>query len=107
MIDYKVGDWVETCNLMPAICEKIDKKNDDVEVFYPHLKEADKRYNGGSCCSIKHCGVHKIDESLAKMMLKLGVQEITEIYCLVCNEGFDNDLYHNKIIEKYHEKFGY
>ena len=26
MIDYKVGDWVETCHIMPGIVQSVDVK---------------------------------------------------------------------------------
>lgn len=80
MIDYKVGDWVETCHIMPAIVQKIDVADDVVEVFYPHYKEQDNRYTGGSCCSITHCGVHKVDESTAQMMLAIGEERLTRLW---------------------------
>lgn len=80
MIDYKIGDWVETCNIMPGIVQKIDKEQDKVEIFYPHYKDKSPEYTGGSCCSIKHCGVHKIDESLAKMMLSIGEERLTRTW---------------------------
>ena len=44
-IDYKVGDWVETCNMLPGIVQEINNYYDnrklqqcfvdDVVIFYP------------------------------------------------------------------------
>lgn len=36
IVDYKVGDWVETCSMWPGIVQKIDLDNDEVSIFYPH-----------------------------------------------------------------------
>lgn len=80
MINYKVGDWVETCQMMPGIVQEIDIDQDNVKIFYPHYKEKLHDYVGGSCCSIKHCGVHKIDESLANMMLYIGEERLTRLW---------------------------
>lgn len=76
MIDYKVGDWVETCHIMPGIVQSVDAKQGIVEIFYPHYKEQDDRYTGGSCCSTEHCGVHKITEEQAHMMLSIGEERL-------------------------------
>lgn len=85
-IDYKVGDWVETCHLMPAIVQVINKKEDIVEVFYPHYKEKSPEYTGGSCCSIYHCGVHKIDEATAKKVLSIGEERMKKLWHFSCNQ---------------------
>lgn len=80
MIDYKVGDWVETCHIMPGIVQSVDAKQGIVEIFYPHYKEQDDRYTGGSCCSTEHCGVHKITEEQAHMMLSIGEERLTRLW---------------------------
>lgn len=79
-VDYKVGDWVETCSVMPAIVQEINEKLGSVYVFYPHYKEKYPDYTGWSCCSIYHCGVHKIDEKLAKAMLAVGEERVTRLW---------------------------
>lgn len=80
MINYKVGDWVETCQIMPGIVQEIDIGQDNVKIFYPHYKEKYPEYTGGSCCSIEHCGVHKINETLAIMMLSIGEERLTRLW---------------------------
>lgn len=79
-IDYKVGDWVETCHIMPGIVQNIIPKEDTVEVFYPHYKEKYPSYTGGSCCSLTHCGVHYIDSELANAFLKIGEERSTKVW---------------------------
>lgn len=101
----KVGDYVETCHLMPAILEKIrmysyangiDKEIDklhiseyslhngniqyDVEVFYPHYKEQYPEYNGGSNCSVKHCGVHRISKARFDLLMKIGNDNLSILW---------------------------
>ena len=66
-IDYKVGDWVETCNMLPGIVQEINNYYDsrklmqcfvdDVVIFYPHETINNDNYQGGTCCSILNCGV--------------------------------------------------
>ena len=66
-IDYKVGDWVETCNMLPGIVQEINNYYDsrklmqcfvdDVVIFYPHETINNYNYQGGTCCSILNCGV--------------------------------------------------
>lgn len=92
-IDYEVGDWVETCNLLPGIVQKITLEFDetvescyideDVEVFYPHMAFDPKykgQYQGGSCCSIIHCGVHKILPDYAIKLMALGEDELKKLW---------------------------
>lgn len=81
LIDYKIGDWVETCAMLPGIIVKIDNKYDykqsyfidNVVVYYP-----DK--NDLAMCSIIHCGVHKISEEYAKILFEIGEEKLTELY---------------------------
>lgn len=65
---------------MPGIVQHIDKANDKVELFYPHYKDKYPDYTGGSCCSIYHCGVHKIDVTLAEAFLKVGEERANRVY---------------------------
>lgn len=91
-IDYKEGDWVETCNLLPGIVQKIynyfDNKPermcfvDDVLVYYPHYTEIYPNYNGNSSCSITDCGVHKISKDYAKMLFALGYDKLRDLWCM-------------------------
>lgn len=79
-IDYKVGDWVETCAIMPGIVQDIIPSQNTVKIFYPNVKERNREYTGGSCCSITNCGVHKIDSELANAFLKVGEERATKVY---------------------------
>ena len=49
---------------------------------------------GGSCCSIMHCGVHKIDSDLATAFFKVGNERATRVY------EFLKRNFHIKSIEK-------
>lgn len=81
LVDYKVGDWVETCSMLPGIVESIDYRDDTVEVFYPHIAlKYPGEYFGGSNCSIRHCGVHKITPEYAKKLLVIGEERLKELY---------------------------
>ena len=94
-IDYEIGDWVETCHFMPGIVQKItvrfnddpnyDCFEDEVEVFYPHYaisesKNSNHTYNGGSCCSVIHCGVHKITPEYACKLMALGEDRLKALW---------------------------
>lgn len=90
-IDYEVGDWVETCHMLPGIVQKIDCYYDDspdmqcivenVEIFYPHYAlKAPGKYCGGSSCSIDHCGVHKITPEYAIKLLSIGEERLKELW---------------------------
>ena len=113
-VDYVVGDWVETCNLLPGIVQNIviryDEKNDYieeyVEVFYPHMANNGK-YNGGSICSVDHCGVHKITPQYACMLMALGHDRLSELYN-VATEAWKNDsqkLWSEFVTEEYEKVF--
>ena len=94
-VDYKVGDWVETCNFLPGIVQKINIRfnddpkydcfEDDVLIFYPHYAFSTKdnskgKYCGGSCCSAKHCGVHKITPEYACKLMALGEDRLKALW---------------------------
>lgn len=49
-IDYEVGDWVETCHMLPGIVQKI------------------------------HCGVHKITPEYAIKLLSIGEERLNELW---------------------------
>ncbi len=68
---------METCNLFPAIVQKIDK--DNVEVFsfkYMSVPE----YKGGTCCSATRCGLRIVSYEFALKLLLLGEAKITMLY---------------------------
>jgi hypothetical protein len=90
-VDYKVGDWVETCQMLPGIVQSInisydhEKKYfiDDVIVFYPHYAFNEKyqgQYKGGSHCSVCHCGVHKITPEYACKLMALGEERLKKLW---------------------------
>lgn len=86
-VDYEVGDWVETCHMLPGIVQKIDIENDEVLVFYPHYAlKTPGEYNGYSCCSIEHCGVHKITSEYACKLLAIGEDRLKELWEEMCKE---------------------
>lgn len=90
-VDYAVGDWVETCNMMPGIVQSIDigfdeKQNcfhETVEIFYPHYALNPNKhypYKGKSCCSVTHCGVHKITPEYACKLMSIGEEKLIELW---------------------------
>ena len=114
-VDYKPGDWVETCNLLPGIVQNIDIKFDErgdyfhetVEIFYPHYaldKEKNSRgtYNGKSHCSVCSCGVHKIEPGYAIKLMSLGEDRLKALWDKMCKDAENtNDV---PCWEKYVEK---
>ena len=89
-IDYKVGDWVETCNMLPGIVQEINNYYDsrklmqcfvdDVVIFYPHETINNDNYQGGTCCSIMNCGVHKISQEYAKILFAIGRETLEKLW---------------------------
>lgn len=74
----------------------IDEDGDDVKVFYPHYVDIYPDYTGGSHCSIKHCGVHKISEKYAKELLIVGEDKINKLNNFLFNtckiKSFNDDI---------------
>ena len=98
--NLKVGDWVETCNMLPGIVQKID--GDDVEIFYPHYAfKYPGEYYGGSLCSIKHCGVHKIAPEYAMALMAIGEERLLEIGLAEQEKGFNQALWETRIMQEY------
>lgn len=106
-IDYEVGDWVETCHLLPGIVQKIVCHFDDdpdadciresVQVFYPsYAIEHQGKYCGGSDCSIDHCGVHKITPQYAMKLLSIGEDRLRELW----DETADDEREWSEIVEE-------
>lgn len=114
LIDYKVGDWVETCNLLPGIVQGIqcgynkekDVFEDTVTVFYPHMAfKYAGCYNGGSHCSVFHCCVHKIDYDYAIMLMALGEERLKNLFDKLCNEMTeDKPMPWQYEVEKYYKE---
>lgn len=121
-VDYKVGDWVESCNFLPGIVQKInirfndDPKSDcfedDVLIFYPHyaFSETSNRngkYCGGSCCSVKHCGVHKITPEYACKLMSLGYARLEKLWIKASKEqeeGINADKKWQEYVEELYAK---
>lgn len=80
-MDYKVGDWVETCHFLPGIVQKIDESRDEVLVFsFDMIIKHSGKYCGGSSCSIHHCGVHKITQEYAMKLISIGEDRLSELW---------------------------
>lgn len=80
-VDYEVGDWVETCNMLPGIVQEIDIEGDCLDIFYPHYAfKYPGQYNGHSHCSIDHCGVHKITYDYAAKLMAIGEEELNKLW---------------------------
>ena len=109
-VDYGVGDWVETCNVMPGIVQSIDisyDKNQNyfhetVKIFYPHYALNPKYYpyKGMSNCSITHCGVHKITPEYACKLMTIGEEKLEELW----NAEETKDIPWEEIVEEYYNK---
>lgn len=109
-VDYAVGDWVETCALMPGIVQSIeigyDEKqhyfHDTVKIFYPHYALNPKYYpyKGGSCCGVTSCGVHKITPEYACKLMAIGDEKLFELW----NAEETKDTPWEKVVEEYYNK---
>jgi hypothetical protein len=107
METLKVGDYVQTCSLMPGILQKIIRINRepedwlyeeveeisfdraevrksyigyDVEVFYPHYKEKSPEYTGGSECCLTSCGVERITKEYFDCLMNLGEEKLKVLW---------------------------
>lgn len=101
MTDYKVGDWVETCHMLPGIVQEIDESNDEVLVFsFDHAINHPGEYCGGSSCSIEHCGVHKITQEYALKLLSIGDKRLRELW----DEYLKDDREWSEIVEEEYNK---
>ena len=110
-IDYKEGDWVETCVLLPGIVEHVDVRynaegeciNDVVEIFYPHLAVSNTWYHGGSLCSANNCGIHKITPQYAMKLLSLGEIRLKTLWHRNIKDGIP---WHEAVEAEYKRVFG-
>jgi len=115
-VDYEIGDWVETCNMLPGIVQNVnisyDKEgdyfHDEVEIFYPHYAFNEKyehKYNGGSHCSVVHCGVHRISPEYACKLMALGEERLKNLWEKACKETPDDEVMDwEKFVEEEYEK---
>lgn len=115
-IDYEVGDWVETCNMMPAIVQKIENYydykrmyfEDTVTLYYPNRAlylDNPEEYTGGGMCSITNCGVHKISEEYAKILLIIGSAELSELWREVYLAEDNDKEWKDIVIEYYNNNY--
>ena len=110
-IDYKVGDWVETCNMLPGIVQKINNYYDnrklqqcfvdDVVIFYPHETINNDNYQGGTCCSILNCGVHKISQEYAKILFAIGREILEKLWSTTYLKSDNTKQWSDIVIEHY------
>ena len=92
----KVGDWVETCRMLPGIVQKID--GDDIEIFFPDMCAENPEYMGYSLHSIKkNCGVHTITPEYAIALMSIGEKELKKMW----DEMADGDDWENLVWNKY------
>lgn len=110
-IDYKVGDWVETCNMLPGIVQEINNYYDsrklqqcfvdDVVIFYPHETINNDNYQGGTCCSILNCGVHKISQEYAKILFAIGREMLEKLWSTTYLKSDNTKQWYDIVIEHY------
>ena len=110
-IDYKVGDWVETCNMLPGIVQEINNYYDsrklmqcfvdDVVIFYPHETINNDNYRGGTCCSILNCGVHKISQEYAKILFAIGREMLEKLWSTTYLKSDNTKQWSDIVIEHY------
>ena len=110
-IDYKVGDWVETCNMLPGIVQEINNYYDnrklqqcfvdDVVIFYPHETINNDNYQGGTCCSILNCGVHKISQEYAKILFSIGREMLEKLWSITYLKSDNTKQWSDIVIEHY------
>lgn len=110
-IDYKVGDWVETCNMLPGIVQEINNYYDnrklqqcfvdDVVIFYPHETINNDNYQGGTCCSILNCGVHKISQEYAKILFSIGREMLEKLWSTTYLKSDNTKQWSDIVIEHY------
>lgn len=78
--EIKVGDLVETCSLLPGVVMKIYEERNDIKIEVRMLHVDDYTSDNYASCSIKHCGIRKINAGFAKMLAVVGMPRISEIY---------------------------
>lgn len=110
-IDYKVGDWVETCNMLPGIVQEINNYYDsrklqqcfvdNVVIFYPHETINNDNYQGGTCCSILNCGVHKISQEYAKILFAIGREMLEKLWSTTYLKSDNTKQWSDIVIEHY------
>ena len=90
--DIRLGDWVETCKMLPGIVRSIDLEKDDIEVVYPEQSLKDAPGLLGSCCSIRNCGVHKINPEWAIILCCVGEAYLKILYSEDLEKAYPEEL---------------
>ena len=79
--DIKMGDWVLACKFLPGICRSIDFKAGDIDIVQPDLLTLDKEPTlPGMSCSLRNCGVHKINPEWAIILFSVGEKYLGIFY---------------------------
>ena len=76
--DFKIGDYVEHCSLMPGVLMAINGRHVEIRI----LDDLNYSGDGFSNCSIEHCATRKLSYEQVKMMIALGKERLSEIYKL-------------------------
>lgn len=93
-MNIKVGDLVEDCSLMVGVVMKID--DDDITIRRIDL-DYDPYYDKDfSLCSLKHCGIVKLNAEEARMRIVLGKERLKKIWI----DNMPKD-YKEKVEEEY------
>ena len=80
--EINIGDWVETCAMLPGIVTSVDYDSNhvpyDITAFQPGFNDANSVM--GSSHSVVNCGVHRISGEYAHMLLAIGKEKLEELY---------------------------
>ena len=95
--EFKIGDLVETCSLLPAIIQDIDEFDNISCYSFEFINN--NEYNGRTSCSLEHCGIRKISHEFALKLLTIGKPKLTELY----NNSKSYDDY-DKLVDNEYQK---
>lgn len=80
--EINIGDWVETCAMLPGIVTSVDYDSNhvpyDITAFQPEYNDASSVMGGSH--SVVNCGVHRISGEYAHMLLAIGKEKLEELY---------------------------
>lgn len=80
--EINIGDWVETCAMLPGIVTSVDYDSNhvpyDITAFQPGFNDANSVMGGSH--SVVNCGVHRISGGYAHMLLAIGKEKLEELY---------------------------
>ncbi|MBO5005527.1 MAG: hypothetical protein J6D03_09925 [Clostridia bacterium] len=99
-----IGDWVETCHMLPGIVTYINEKDpDDICAWIPGVHKAGEC---GGCHSIKDCGVHKISGSYARILLAIGEEKLKQLWKVFITKLDDNETWDEFVTSFYKVNYG-